>query len=113
MLQYSPKTKRKSWFALLIAFLLMIVCWAASQTIEAYRLLFQIGSLIAAMLFIQITSRYLLPRYHYRLEGKMFSVIKVQGKRVSTLCHVDLSEAILLIDRRTLQKSKEKHPSLS
>lgn len=111
-MQYSPPSKKRSWVAVLATVILFVSFLALKNNTVGYEKIFSAGAWIFLFSSLLLTTRYLLPRYHYRIEGNRLLVIRVIGKKVSTLFRGDLSRCTPL-DAQNRQSEKTKRRTLN
>ena len=73
----------------------------------------QIGALLCIVIGIEITTRYLMTEYEYRLNGEgeqsEMAVIKRGGSRELTVCHFDFSTVMTVQRRGKLREMERKY----
>ncbi len=99
-----PKQKRSATWSLLFI-LAGMALYIASAFIPRFISIVQIASLAFIAAGIWILSRYVLVYYYYELDGENFRVIKVNGKKHTTMCNLSLRTATEL---KKLEKGEKK-----
>ena len=89
--QKDKKGKRLSICFLIVACIGLI---GAGLLDLEYRWFYQLIAVMTYVISFEILNRYYLATYCYRLDGNDFMIRKTTGKRVQTLCNLELSTMI-------------------
>ncbi len=112
--RYTPKRQNKRPVILVsILAVIAVICLVFMMLKMGKQLLFQIGFLLAAVAMIFIYTRFLSSTYTYTVnfEDNLFVVTQRTGRRVTTLCRLDLSALYRVRPYETDDEVEDKHGS--
>lgn len=103
-----PKKDNKKCKILSVALLfLSAVSFFLSAYMSSFRAVGQMISVVFLLLFVQLSSKFLLTDYVYTLEEEKLFVSSKQGKRKKDLGYIPLSQSVKLFTKKEWEKKKE------
>ncbi len=103
-----PKKESRNCVILCIALLfLSAAAFFLSTYMAAFRALGQMATVIFLLLFVQLSSKFLLTEYFYTLEENALYLSTRQGKKKKNPGHVPLSADVKLFTKKEWEEKKE------
>lgn len=104
-----PKRNSKSCVSLCIGLLILsAVSFYLSEQTALFRAIGQLISVILLLLFIQITTKFLLTEYEYAIEGETVHFSCRQGRKIKQLGSIILSDRCRLMSKKEFAEQKKK-----
>ena len=99
MIKYQPEKDKRSSYLSLILLIGGLLIFMLSGSFKLAPFITQLVAIVMIVLSVQIMQRYVLSEYIYIIDDKdngesLFSVIRTQGKKSTTVCCVSLNECI-------------------
>lgn len=109
MFMCKPEKNKKQSIAVVIIFSLTAVMFTVLWILmPSYRWVYQLLSVFAIIYVINVLSRYTMAQWIYRVEAGSLIIIKQLGTKSTTVCTLDLSESLLLINEMAFREGKGK-----
>ena len=112
MKNYVCKPKRQDLVTKILCILLIVgsaVSFYLPTLFPAIKAIGQLVSVVLLLVFVQITTKFLLTEYRYALEEGNLYLSTRQGKREKNLGFLPLGEQTFLYNKETFQNAKPKH----
>lgn len=112
MKNYLCRPQRRDRHTKILAFSLLLLAFVSfflSSYLKELKALGQLMAAIFLVIFIQITTRYLLTDYRYALEDGQLLLSSRQGKREKNLGGIPVNEKSILLDRDAWRRDKKKY----
>ena len=105
---YSCKPEKKDGEAKWVCLILLVLAVAVfylSDLFGYFRAAGQLSAVVLLLLFVQITTKFLLTRYEYVLEDDTLYLSSQQGKRIKNLGGIPITKRCVLLERTKEKKA--------
>ncbi|HPE95708.1 MAG TPA: hypothetical protein PLT66_06565, partial [Bacillota bacterium] len=104
-----PEKNKKQSIAVVIIFSLTAVVFAMlSITMPSYKWVYQLLFVFVIVYVITVLTRHTMAQWIYSVEAGSLIIVKQLGTRTTTVCTLELSESLLLINETAFKEGKEK-----
>ncbi len=109
MFMCKPEKNKKQSIAVVIIFSLTAVVFAMlSITMPSYKWVYQLLFVFVIVYVITVLTRHTMAQWIYSVEAGSLIIVKQLGTRTTTVCTLELSESLLLINETAFKEGKEK-----
>lgn len=108
MYKCKPERNPRQAYIIIFGFAVILIAIAiASVVVDVYKIVFHLMFLVGLTYAFFIAYRYTMTEMVYAVDGDSFTVTKTVGKKSVTVCSLDLSTAVALVDEKEYEANKK------